>query len=656
MTHPIKSERQTVRALLEDAHVVPMAMALVHLSGDLGPLEQIRPFIRDAWDYTAKVPDEVASALRDRLAEEIARIEGGGSPALPHPAPDLLRHMMSVAVGEEVPEDYVPMVLEHMGLADAPIPDPAPPALPVPLPEGFRVAIIGAGASGLCAAIQFARAGIPFTVFEKNDEVGGTWYENRYPGCAVDTPNHFYQFSFAPNNDWPNYYSRQPSILAYLKTCADRFGVRPHIRFGTEVVAADYDAGAHAWTLQYMDATGAAKRERFSVLMCAVGQLNRPAIPALPGLDTFEGETVHTATWGDTTAMAGKRVALIGTGASAVQVGPGIVDEVAALTVYQRSGSWVVRSPNIHRAVAEGKKWALDHVPFYAPWYRFQLFWGFADGLFQALRIDPEWQGGRGSISALNDRYRQSMLRHMQRELEGRDDLLAKVTPDYPPYGKRVLADAGWYRMLKRDHVALETAPIAAVEPRALRLADGRSIPTDAIVFATGFQAGKMLWPMEIRGRSGRSIRETWGDDDPRAFLGITVPDFPNLLVLYGPNTNLGHGGSAIFLAECQVRYCLSLLQDMIARNAQAFEVRRDTHDAYNERIDAELRQLVWSHPSVGTWYKNSSGRIITNQPWRLVDYWKLTHRAAPTDYDWAYAASTPPPASAHTGQRVSAG
>lgn len=627
-----KAAGQDVRALLEDAHIVPMAMALIHLSGDLGILDEIAPYIRDAWDYTAKVPEETAARLRGRLAAELARIEAGGEPALPDPDQGLLHRMMSVAVAEDVPEEYIPMVLEQMGLTFEAEPAPAEQAEPVRAPAGFRVAIVGAGASGICAAIRFGQAGIPYTIFEKNDEVGGTWYENRYPGCAVDTPNHFYQFSFAPNNDWPNYYSRQPTILEYLRACSERFGIRRNIRFGNEVLGADYDEAENCWVVSSCGADGETRTERFSVLVCAVGQLNRPAIPNLPGLDTFEGKTVHTATWDADTAMAGKRVALIGTGASAVQVGPGIVDEVAALTVYQRSGSWVVRSPNVHRSVADGKKWALNNVPFYAPWYRFQLFWGFADGLFQALRIDPAWKE-RGSISALNDRYRQAMTRHITRELEGRDDLLEKALPDYPPYGKRVLADVGWYKMLRRDHVALETAGIAGVEPRAIRLTDGRSVPTDAIVFATGFQAGKMLWPMEIRGRGGRSIREVWGDDDPRAYLGITVPDFPNMLVLYGPNTNLGHGGSAIFLAECQVRYCLSLLREMLDQGAAEFEIRREVHDAYNERIDAELRQLVWSHETVGTWYKNKHGRIITNQPWRLVDYWKLTHEAVSSDY-----------------------
>ena len=233
----------------------------------------------------------------------------------------------------------------------------------------------------------------------------------------------------------------------------------------------------------------------------------------------------------------------------------------------------------------------------------------------------------------MNERLRQAMLRYIRKELEGRDDLLEKATPTYPPYGKRVLADAGWYKMLRRDHVELVNTPIERVEPDAILLKDGRRVELDAIVLATGFQAGRLLWPMEIKGRGGRTIREQWGDSDPRAHLGITVPGFPNLFVLYGPNTNLGHGGSAIFLAECQVRYIMGCLKGMIERNARAMECRQEAHDAYIERIDAELRQLVWSHPSVNTWYKNASGRIITNQPWRLVDYWTLTREPDFADY-----------------------
>lgn len=641
--------KQELEELLRGADIVPLAMALVTLTGDTTLLDDIAPFVKGPWDYSESVPQEMRDRIIERSASYLLRHEADapGSLDLPH---DLVRRMMSVAVGADVDAEYVPMLLEHMApstpvdsgranardqetemnrTADAVAGRQAQgaqqTARSAERASGFHVVIIGAGASGLCAAIKLRQANIRHTVLEKNDEVGGTWYENRYPGCAVDTPNHFYQFSFEPNDDWPHYYSRQPSILQYLKHCADKYQVRENIRFGHEVVSARYDTASSAWQVTAKDRDGASVSIQADAIICAVGQLNRPAIPDIPGLDEFAGEVLHTAAWREDADLAGKRVALIGTGASAVQVGPAIADDVQSLHVFQRSGAWVARSPNVHRAVTPAKKWALKNVPFYAEWYRFQLFWAFGDERFKALQIDPDWSA-QDSISALNQKYRQIMVRHIRRELEGREDLIARVTPDYPPFGKRVLADAGWYAMLKKDHVELVTTPIDRVEADAVRLRNGERVPVDTLVFATGFQAGRMLWPIYIKGRTDRSIREIWGDDDPRAYLGISVPEFPNMFVMYGPNTNLGHGGSAIFLAECQMRYIVKMISLMIDKGLRSVEIRQDVHDAYNDTIDQRLRNLVWSHPSVNGWYKNRDGRIITNQPWRLIDYWRLTY------------------------------
>ncbi len=620
------SAARGIRGLLDEADIVPLALALMHLTGDQSLLDAIAPYVKGPWAYQAKVPEELAASIRDRLAAELAEKRAGGGVAVSDLPAATLQRMMSVAVGEQVHEQYVPMLVEHMLLTPRIAVDGNAAAdRPAVAGEAFNVAIIGAGASGLCAAIRLRQAGIACTVFEKNDEVGGTWYENRYPGCAVDTPNHFYQFSFEPNDDWPHYFSRQRTILEYLERCADKYRVRERIRFGSEVESATWDEAAQTWTVAARERGGERRQFRANALICAVGQLNRPSLPQFPGLDGFRGQVLHTAAWPAGSELRGKRVALVGSGASAVQVGPAIVDEVASLHVFQRSAAWVGRRANIDSRVSDGKKWALRNVPYYAAWYRVQLFWAFGDGLHEALKIDPQWPGGSESISKVNAAMREAMVRHIRRELAGREDLVERLIPSYPPFGKRVLADAGWYRMFRREHVHLVDAPVERVEPGAIRTADGARIPVDAIVFATGFQAGRMLWPMDIRGRGGVSIRELWGEDNPRAYLGITVPRFPNLFILYGPNTNLGHGGSAIFLAECQVHYILGLVQQLRGEGRRAAEVRADVHDRYNELIDAKLKQLSWSHPSVHTWYKNSAGRIITNQPWTLLEYWRLT-------------------------------
>lgn len=621
-----------IRARLEAADCVPLALALAQMTGDLAILDEIGPHVRGPWDHSHSLSEELQARIRDRAAEALESGSVSGEWKLPRPDADTLRRMMSVAVGESVDEEYVPMVLEQMELSSG-----ARAPAPHPNPNGagqFPVIVIGAGASGICAAIQLGEMSVPYILIEKNEGIGGTWYENCYPGCAVDTPNHFYQFSFEPNNEWPEYFSHQASILDYLRRCVDKYDLARNMRLGREVSSAEYDPDRRMWSVKVTTRDGQEEVYEARAVISAVGQLNRPSIPDIPGLEDFAGDAVHTAQWPEGGLdLKGRKVALIGTGASAVQVGPAVSDDVAELKVLQRSGAWVARRPNIDRRVADDKKWALKEVPFYASWYRFQLFWGFADGLFGALRIDPEWDGGCESINAQNQKLRDAMIRHMRRELDDREDLLEKVIPDYPPFGKRVLADAGWFRMLKKDHVELVSTPIEKIERDAIIMRDGRRIEVDVIIFATGFQAGRMLWPMHIKGRGEESLREIWGDDDPRAFLGISVPEFPNLFVMYGPNTNLGHGGSAIFLAECQMRFISQTLAQMIDGGYESAEIRRDVHDEYNEDIDKRLRDLVWSHPAVTTWYKNSNGRIITNQPWRLVDYWRLTHDPDLSDF-----------------------
>ncbi|MBN9429044.1 MAG: NAD(P)/FAD-dependent oxidoreductase [Burkholderiales bacterium] len=625
------TERETaIRRRLEGANVVPLAMSLAQLSGDLSLLERIAPHVRGAWEHLENVPAELAAEVRDRVAALLAGEDGAAKPVLPEPDRQTLRNMMTAAVGEPVDDSYVPMLIDHM------FPKQIEPTRIAAVPAGAcvrRVAIVGAGASGICAGITLGQMAIDYVVYEKNDDVGGTWYENRYPGCAVDTPNHFYQFSFEPNNEWPHYFSQQKSIQEYLSRCADKYEVRPHVRFGVEVTGAQWDDDRAVWTVTARDRQGRETSEEYDALICAVGQLNRPKIPRIAGLSSFGGTVLHTAAWPDAADLRGKRVALVGTGASAVQVGPAIADEVAKLYVLQRSGSWVARRPNIDKSVSDDKKWVLNHVPFYAPWYRFQLFWAFGDGLFEALKIDPSWPGGSESINANNAKLREVMLRHIHRELEGRPDLIDKVIPTYPPFGKRVLGDAGWYQMLRRENVELTSTAIEGIEPQGIRLASGEFLEVDAIVFATGFEATRMLWPMDIRGRSGKSIRDVWGEDDARAYLGITVPDFPNMFLLFGPNTNLGHGGSAIFLAECQMRYTTDVIAAMNAQGIRVAEVKPEVHDAYNADIDQRLKRLSWSHQSVDTWYKNAAGRIVTNQPWKLIEYWQLTRKARLDDY-----------------------
>ena len=325
---------------------------------------------------------------------------------------------------------------------------------------------------------------------------------------------------------------------------------------------------------------------------------------------------------------------MIGTGASAFQLVPEVAKVASRVVVFQRSPSWMTPNPRYHSRVSDAKKWLLRHVPFYARWYRFLLFWPGSDGLMPSLVVDPEWPTPERSVNAMNQMMREYFTQYMADQIGDDPELLAKVVPSYPPFGKRMLQDNGtWLATLKRENVDLVTEPIAEITPRGVRLRDGSGIEVDVIVYATGFHANRFLWPMEIVGRRGVKLRERWGED-PKAYLGITVPDFPNLFCLYGPGTNLAHAGSIIFHSECQVRYVMGCLGALLRGGHSTIECRRDVHDAFNERFDAKHRTLVWSHPGMNNWYKNAAGRVTTTSPWRLVDYWNWTRVPSLDDYE----------------------
>nr|WP_283842084.1 NAD(P)/FAD-dependent oxidoreductase [Bradyrhizobium sp. KB893862 SZCCT0404] len=489
----------------------------------------------------------------------------------------------------------------------------------------FRVIIIGAGVSGLCMAVMLEEAGIPFEIIEKNDEVGGTWYENHYPGAGVDVPNHVYSYSFEPNPNWGRVFGLRDELLSYLKRVADRRNLRRHIRFRSEVVEATFDQGGALWKILVRDSAGRVETLSANALIPAVGALNRPSIPELPGLRSFSGPMFHTAQWNHAVDLKDKRVALVGTGASSVQVGPAIVDQVSKLLVFQRSPGWVGLNGSYHTHYSSGTKWAAEHVPYFNMWQRFLLFWATGDITFPFVQRDDSWSHLDVSMNAKSHIVRENLVRHIESELEGRPDLVAKVTPKYPPWGKRMLRDNGWYRMLQRQNVELINHSVKALTNNALVDSDGNEYVADAIVWATGFKPTEILAPIKITGRTGRPIRDVWEAEGPRAYMGMTVPEFPNMFILGGPNTGMSHGGGVFFYVELQVRYIMQCLREVIERGNATMEVRSAVHDDYNRRVDEAHARLVWTHPGVSSWYKNAKGRVVALAPWRLVDFWKLT-------------------------------
>ena len=633
-TQPIVEDDAFLADVLEHASIATLMMAIVHLTGDAsildGPMRPQKPL---PGEHDGALSDDQKAAVRAIALDALRAYRDRGCTLPPLPAPETLRAMMSFMVGEEVPDEYVPMFLEEMALEDGDARDLDWSGVPAERRAAFQVAIIGAGMSGLLAAIRLEQAGVPYVVLEKNDGVGGTWLENSYPGCRVDVANHFYSYSFEPNHDWPEFFSLRPQLRQYFDDCADRYAVRRHIRFATEVVAARWDDATGLWRLRLRRGDGGEETLAVNAVISAVGALNRPRIPDIPGRESFTGPAFHSAEWQHQHDLRGRRVAVVGTGASAFQLAPEVAKQAERLLVFQRSPPWMVPNPRYHERVSEAKKWLLHHVPFYARWYRFLLFYPGSDGLLPTLVVDPEWPHQDRSVNAMNEFMREYFTSYMREQIGDDPELLAKVIPTYPPFVKRMLQDNGtWLATLKRDNVDLITEPIVAITPTGIRCADGREYPVDVMVFATGFHANRFLWPMEIVGRDGATLRERWGEE-PRAYLGITVPDFPNLFCLYGPGTNLAHAGSIIFHSECQVRYVTACLAALLRDGLSVMECRREVHDAYNQRFDARHDQMVWAHPSENSWYKNANGRVLTTSPWRLVDYWGWTRRPDLDDF-----------------------
>jgi 4-hydroxyacetophenone monooxygenase len=632
---PFETSDEGIAKALLDVSIPTLVLSLVHITGDAellrGPLRPQGLFLNEVQGFMS---EEDKQAVRELALPIIAAYRDQGCPEPAPLAGELLSEMMAWLACEPVPAEYVPMLLEELELDGT-------DARRVRAPheqaarEEFGVVVIGCGQSGLLAGIRLQDAGIPFTIIEKNAGVGGTWFENSYPGARVDVGNHFYCYSFEPSNEWTEFFARQPELQAYFQVVMERHGIEPHVRFNTEVLGATWDDDAAHWTVRVRGADGSVDTLEARAVISAVGQLNRPHVPELPGQDAFAGPAFHSARWDHDVDLAGKRVAMVGAGASGFQIAPTIAPDVARLTIFQRTAQWMFPNPNYHEVVAPGVRWALTHLPFYGRWYRFLIFWPGAEKGLEAARVDPDYEGDRSlAISATNDATRALFTDWITSQIGDDPELRAKVVPDYPATGKRTLQDNGsWLRTLTRDNVDLVRTAIDHVEADAIVTADGNRYEADVLVYATGFLATKALYPMEITGRGGTDLRELWGER-PAAYLGITVPGFPNFFCMYGPGTNLAHGGSLILHSECQMRYISDALEKIIDGDLRAIEPRRDRYEDWHARCQAELKMLVWAQPSVKhSFYKNAHGEIHGLSPWRLVDYWAWTKQVDLEDY-----------------------
>ena len=629
---PIPADVEEIGRLLDAADLPSLLAALAHATGDLdlvpgdlwlNPDLALQP--DGGWDEQQV---ERARDLATRGIERVVAPAGGGA----GPADELVASLIDWLTGTDLDDGYRRMLAEELAVTgDLRVPEPITEDGWPPETSHFPVAVIGAGMSGILAAHRLKQAGVDCVVLEKNRDVGGTWLENTYPGCRVDVFNHVYSYAGEQRPDWPEYHSSQPVLLDYFRDCARRWGIRDRIRFGTGVEAMSWDEQARRWTLQ-LDGGEAITA---GAVVSAVGQLNQPLVPRIEGMDDFAGERFHSSAWRHDIDWDGLRVAVIGTGASALQFIPHLAEEAGHVTVFQRTPPWLIPRPVYHQPLAEGLLELFRLIPGYAHWFRLRLFWCTHEGTVGALRRDPAWDGPLDkAVSRRNEETRRLLALYLRSQFGDRPDLLKKVVPNYPVGSKRVVLDNGiWAATLKRLNVELVSKGIERIEPEGVRGADGRLHRADVIVFGTGFRASEFLMPMRVTGRGGADLHDTWAGD-ARAYNGVCVPGFPNLFCIYGPNTNIVVNGSIIYFAECATHYVVECIRLLAHRGAAAMDCKPDAYDRYSARMDEHNSQMAWGISPVNSWYKSPSGRIAQNWPLPLIDYWRQTRAPNPADFE----------------------
>jgi 4-hydroxyacetophenone monooxygenase len=582
-----------------------------------------------ALPVAAKLDQAQRDLLIGKAADWLHRHAGPG--LVDEPCVDELRALMDMATGEEADDlefesrRQLPAFSEFPNMITWPGQRPA-------IPEGFCVAVIGSGFSGLSMAVQLERLEIPYVVFERGSEPGGVWSINRYPDVRVDTISITYEFQFEKDYRWSEYFGRGPEVRAYLDHVSRKQGVREHTRFDHDLRNATWDQARRIWVLEFQTRNGVETVEA-NVVVTAVGTFANPKVPEYEGTSAYQGRIVHPARWTDDIEFRAKRVAVIGNGSTGVQLLDPVAKEAEQVFVFQRTPQWISPRQKYGRAIEPEIQWVFDNFPGYQNWARYMAI----AALFQTHRFllpDDDWKAQGGRVNPLNDKLRDDLTAYISAQTDGRRDLIEKLIPDYAPFSRRPVVDNGWYRALTRDNVELVTDGIARLTPKGIETVDGSHYEVDLIIAATGYEIMKYLWPADFIGKNGLSIHDFWSKDGPRAYLGMMVPEYPNLFMLYGPNSQPLSGGVGLPIwFVIWAAYVARCLVQMLEEEKSSVEVTMEAYLCYNEALDKEAAKLLILQEEGApdkNYYVNEYGRLQMNAPWYGPEF----HRMC-TNVDW---------------------
>lgn len=617
------------RRALDMANLNALRIALLQATGDQ-ELAEMKVVTESFWLGTydvAAIAPEHASAIKDKA---IAFLKSNARDKCPLPNDAELRRLMDLFTGGKVNDFIFNYGKEELSFDEFPRGVAWRNEPSAAVKAAFKVIIVGAGVSGIVTAIQLDRLGIPYTIIERNAGVGGTWWTNDYPDARVDIPSHHYQLSFMKNYPWKHWFATQEELKKYIQTIAEQYGILPHIRFNTELTSAKWDQAKKKWVVALEATDGVATMAEANVVISAAGLFNEPNLPDIPGIESFGGKMFHTTQWDHTYDYRGKRVGLIGVGSTGAQLMPRVAQDAAQLTVFQRSPQWVAKMDGYRDQIPEEVQWMFDRIPHYWNWYCYSVFHTmFADdGALSA--IDPEWQKAGGLINRRNDNLRKNITGYIATELAHDPELAKKCTPAFAPFAKRLVVDNGWFDALKRPNVSLVTEGIERITANGILTKDGNHHDHDLLVLGAGFKTERYLWPTQYEGQGGLTLEGAWEKDGARAYLGIALPKFPNLFIIYGPNMQARAGGLFAWL-EIWSRYAVSAIAQMLEDGKSTIEVRQDIYDAYNASLDEADERCIYRE--IKSYYLNKQGRQGVNNPFPPSDFYSWVRTPNFTDY-----------------------
>lgn len=609
-----------IKRAIDGSDLNALRLAMLQFTGDeaLAAMKiELRPRRGGALS-SAAVADDAVPALKRKAFDLLTSglLAGQGQ----QQAPFTLRQLMeNFSGGTPLNDDEFVLGREELALEDIPRDvtwnrKPAQDVL-----DGFHAVVVGSGLSGVSMGAQLGRLGLPYTIIERLDDVGGTWLRNTYPEVRVDTDCYNYQFKFDKKYPWKEYYPTQAEVLTYVRHIAQSYNVMPHIRFGTEMESAVWDEETVKWRVTVRAQSGSVEIIEADFVISAAGLFGQESQPNIPGIDRFAGRILHTAKWDHDYDFADRNIALIGNGSSAAQLMPALARRAKSLTIFQRTPQWIGPIENLRREFTPEERWLIDAVPFYWNWCSYGAYLSFT--YLQYLQEhDESWKRTGGQVNEGNDRLRQFLLDYMQSKLGNRADLIGKSIPPFPPLSRRLVVDNGWYDALLRDNVELVTEPIARFVADGIVDATGVERPVDLVVLGTGYKVERYLAPANYVGRGGITLDSAWSKDGPRSYLGMAMPGFPNFFMLYGPGSQARGGGLPSWI-EIWTRYMADKIVRMLEMGAKSVELRQGAFDAYNASVDERARELLWETHGKGGYYVTAEGRSFVNQPWRNYEY-----------------------------------